>query len=115
MKLTPSLSLAAATFSLGIVASPASAALISFPLTFNFVGGDSAASSGTGSFIIDDSNLAPNVGLGVAGSIDPLDGLEGFSATFTDLAAIPTTTHLCPLRFTGMGFYNRCQRQHYRC
>ena len=90
MKLSPpTLSLAATTLSLSLATAPASAALLSFPLTFSFIGGDYPLSSGTGEFIVDDNDLGPNV---VLGDSNNLDGLQGFSATFTDLDSVPSTT-----------------------
>ena len=98
MKLMPSLSLAAATLSLGIVASPASAALVTLSLTFTYNSGAFTASSGTGSFTIDDSLLAPDV------FTDDLNDLQDFSATFTDLAATPTTTSFALSDLSGWLF-----------
>ncbi|MGK7881727.1 MAG: PEP-CTERM sorting domain-containing protein [Crocosphaera sp.] len=75
--------------SLTNLTAPAQAALVNIPLTFNFAFGDSTTSSGTGFVTIDDSNLAPNV---LLGGPNDLSGLEGFSATFTDLSSTPSTT-----------------------
>ncbi|MDJ0598727.1 MAG: PEP-CTERM sorting domain-containing protein [Crocosphaera sp.] len=77
--------LAAVTaLSLTALTTPAQAALINIPLTFDPESGNT--SSGEGFFTIDDSNLAPNI------LLDDLSDLENFSATFTNLSSIPSTT-----------------------
>ena len=81
MSLKTSVAVAATAIGLSTLSLAAQAATVRVPLTYG--------SAGTGYFDIDDSLLAPNTNIYFPGNVN---GLQGFSLTFTGLASSPSTT-----------------------
>ena len=81
MSLKTSVAVAATAIGLSTLSLAAQAATVRVPLTYG--------SAGTGYFDIDDSLLAPNTNIKLPGNVN---GLQGFSLTFTGLASSPSTT-----------------------
>ncbi|WP_066030165.1 hypothetical protein [Microcystis aeruginosa] len=93
MSLKTSVAVAATAIGLSTLSLAAQAATVRVPLTYG--------SAGTGYFDIDDSLLAPNTDIFFPGNVN---GLQGFSLTFTGLASSPSTTTFTLANLNDWGF-----------